>query len=51
MKEKFGLVHTPYWGMEHQTINAYGNNYKTILDMILFYSMKWGTNGGVIISV
>ena len=27
-KEKFGLAETAYWGMEHQTINAYGNNYK-----------------------
>ena len=26
-KEKFGLVETSYWGMEHQTINSYGNNY------------------------
>ncbi|MCH8566718.1 MAG: M1 family metallopeptidase [Balneolales bacterium] len=26
--EKFGLVHTPYLGMEHQTINAYGNNFE-----------------------
>lgn len=27
-KEKFGLVETPYLGMEHQTINAYGNEYR-----------------------
>ncbi|MFD2247931.1 M1 family metallopeptidase [Pontibacter ruber] len=27
-KEKIGIVETPYLGMEHQTINAYGNNYK-----------------------
>lgn len=27
-KEKFGLVETDYLGMEHQTINAYGNHYK-----------------------
>jgi aminopeptidase N len=27
-KEKFGLVETSYWGMEHQTINSYGNNYR-----------------------
>ncbi len=46
--EKFGLVHTPYSGMEHQTINAYGNNYqKTSLgyDFILFHEMGhewWG---------
>ncbi|PXA99410.1 peptidase M1 [Nostoc sp. 3335mG] len=25
--EKMGVVETPYLGMEHQTINAYGNNY------------------------
>lgn len=27
-QDKIGLVQTPYLGMEHQTINAYGNNYK-----------------------
>ncbi len=26
--EKLGVVETPYLGMEHQTINAYGNDYK-----------------------
>lgn len=26
--EKMGVVETPYEGMEHQTINAYGNDYK-----------------------
>ena len=26
--EKMGVVDTPHLGMEHQTINAYGNNYK-----------------------
>jgi len=26
--EKVGIVETPYLGMEHQTINAYGNDYK-----------------------
>ena len=25
--EKVGVVETPHLGMEHQTINAYGNNY------------------------
>ncbi|AXJ00486.1 Peptidase family M1 [Cyclonatronum proteinivorum] len=31
--EKFGLVHTPYLGMEHQTINAYGNDFEyTVID-------------------
>jgi len=27
-KEKFGLAETSYLGMEHQTINSYGNNYR-----------------------
>ncbi len=27
-EEKFAIVHTDYLGMEHQTINAYGNNYE-----------------------
>jgi aminopeptidase N len=26
--DKVGIVETPHLGMEHQTINAYGNNYK-----------------------
>ncbi|MEO9215020.1 MAG: M1 family metallopeptidase [Rhodanobacter sp.] len=26
--EKMGIVETPYLGMEHQTLNAYGNGYK-----------------------
>lgn len=26
--EKMGVVETPYLGMEHQTVNAYGNDYK-----------------------
>lgn len=48
MEEKFGLVHTPYWGMEHQTINAYGNNYKKTklgYDFLMFHEMGhewWG---------
>lgn len=25
--EKYGLVDAPYWGMEHQTVIAYGNNF------------------------
>ncbi|MGA3245512.1 MAG: M1 family aminopeptidase [Bacteroidota bacterium] len=25
--EKYGLADAPYWGMEHQTIVAYGNNF------------------------
>ena len=48
IKEKFGLVHTPYWGMEHQTINAYGNDYKKTklgYDFLMFHEMGhewWG---------
>ena len=26
--EKMGVVETPYLGMEHQTVNAYGNDYR-----------------------
>lgn len=26
--EKLGVVETPHLGMEHQTVNAYGNNYR-----------------------
>tara|TARA_B100001093_G_scaffold512404_1_gene582187 strand:+ start:84 stop:1697 length:1614 start_codon:yes stop_codon:yes gene_type:complete len=49
IKEKFGLVHAPYWGMEHQTINAYGNEYKKTklgYDFILFHEMghEWFGN-------
>jgi aminopeptidase N len=28
VKEKIGLVETPHLGMEHQTMNAYGNNFR-----------------------
>ncbi len=28
VKEKMGIVQTPHLGMEHQTMNAYGNNFK-----------------------
>jgi aminopeptidase N len=32
-EEKFGIVHTDYLGMEHQTINAYGNDFRyTVID-------------------
>ena len=31
--DKHGWAHSPYWGMEHQTIIAYNNN---------FYVNKWG---------
>ncbi|MDT8757489.1 M1 family metallopeptidase [Sphingomonas psychrotolerans] len=30
--EKLGVVETPHLGMEHQTINAYGNNYRKTPD-------------------
>ena len=48
MKEKFGIVETPYWGMEHQTMIAYGNKYKNTqlgYDFLLFHEMGhewWG---------
>ena len=48
IKEKFGLVNTPYWGMEHQTMIAYGNDYKNNekgYDFLLFHEMShewWG---------
>ncbi|MCC5938617.1 MAG: M1 family metallopeptidase [Lunatimonas sp.] len=29
-KEKIAVVETPYLGMEHQTINAYGNNFQFV---------------------
>ncbi len=29
-KEKIGLVETPHLGMEHQTMNAYGNKFKYV---------------------
>ena len=48
INEKFGLVETPYLGMEHQTINSYGNNYKNEIlgyDFLLLHEMGhewWG---------
>ncbi len=50
-KEKLGLVHTPYLGMEHQTINAYGNNFRfdtlngVVFDWLLHHELGhewWG---------
>jgi len=38
-KEKFGLAHTSYLGMEHQTINAYGNHFK--YDTIRGHEWDW----------
>ena len=48
LNEKLGLVETPYLGMEHQTIIAYGNKYKETkmgYDALLFHEMGhewWG---------
>ena len=50
-REKFAIVQTDYLGMEHQTINAYGNNYnyQTIdgltFDQLMLHEMGhewWG---------
>jgi len=50
-KEKLGLVHTPYLGMEHQTINAYGNDFRfdtlngVVFDWLLHHELGhewWG---------
>lgn len=30
--EKMGVVETPHLGMEHQTVNAYGNSYKKAME-------------------
>ncbi len=32
-KEKYGLAEVCYWGMEHQTMIAYGNNYRNNTDI------------------
>lgn len=48
INEKFGLAQTDYWGMEHQTMNSYGNNYVNTelgYDFLLFHEMAhewWG---------
>ncbi len=56
VKEKVGIVETPYLGMEHQTINAYGNNYNyktvgdTTYDTLLYHELGhewWGNKVGV----
>ncbi|MFD2513501.1 M1 family metallopeptidase [Pontibacter locisalis] len=55
-KDKIGIVETPYLGMEHQTINAYGNNYKftkvdtTTHDWLLYHELGhewWGNKVSV----
>lgn len=47
-KEKLAVVHTPYLGMEHQTINAYGNGFRLTdgYDAILFHELahEWFGN-------
>ena len=46
--EKHGFAHAPYWGMEHQTIVAYGSNFEVNtwgLDYIHFHELAhewWG---------
>lgn len=54
--EKIGIVETPYLGMEHQTINAYGNNYRyttvgdVTYDTLLYHELGhewWGNKLGV----
>lgn len=47
IEEKFGIAHTAYYGMEHQTINSYGNNFRRNdgYDFLLFHEMAhewWG---------
>jgi aminopeptidase N len=47
-EEKHGWAHAPYWGMEHQTIIAYGNDFQVNewgLDYIHFHELThewWG---------
>lgn len=49
--EKFGLAETSYYGMEHQTINSYGNRYRFTerdnfkFDILMLHEMShewWG---------
>ena len=52
IEEKFGVVHTAYLGMEHQSINAYGNHFKIEngYDWLLFHEMGhewWGNKVSV----
>jgi aminopeptidase N len=51
IREKFAIVQTNYLGMEHQTINAYGNNYHfmnidgLVFDQLMLHEMGhewWG---------
>ncbi len=46
-EDSYKLVETPYWGMEHQSCVAYGNNYRNNrfgFDFILVHEVA--TNGG-----
>ncbi|MCS6824610.1 MAG: M1 family metallopeptidase [Cytophagaceae bacterium] len=50
-KDGYALVETPYWGMEHQSAIAYGNNYVNnmmgVLDYIIVHETGhewWGNN-------
>lgn len=49
-KDGYALVETPYWGMEHQSAIAYGNQYKSNffdLDYIIVHETAhewWGNN-------
>ncbi|MBC7486177.1 MAG: M1 family metallopeptidase [Cytophagaceae bacterium] len=50
IKDSYKLVETPYWGMEHQSAIAYGNNYKNDVidwDYIIIHESAhewWGNN-------
>jgi len=49
-KDGYALVETPYWGMEHQSAIAYGNNYKNLkygFDFIIIHETGhewWGNS-------
>ncbi len=49
-KEKFGLAESPFWGMETQTLNAYGNHYRNTklgYDFLMLHEMGhewWGNS-------
>lgn len=50
VKEKIGICETPHLGMEHQTLNAYGNKFRyTKVGAVITtgcWCMSSGTNGG-----
>src|SRR5690606_25030050 len=48
-QDKFGVVHTPYYGMEHQSINAYGSDFQPNahgFDNLFFHELthEWWAN-------